>query len=173
MMIKCKLLIILTIITLSAGNLLSKESHFSGLDLNSSYLKSGNDFRFGFGLNYEYLFPKSKPDIGVGLITQANIYSEVELIAAPALYIHPFYRATFFVAPGILYYDNPGVIDEVANTNPPTYLEEPGAEIRSLLRLGFKYDFPVDRLLISPVLSFDLIGNNYRIQLGANVGLKF
>jgi len=172
-MLKRKLLIILTIITFTSLNLLSKDSHFSGLELNSSYSKESNNFNFGFGLNYEYFFPKSKPDIGVGLITQANIINQVELIAAPAFYIHPVYKLTFFLAPGILYFDQEGVIDEIANTDPPTYIDEPGAKIRSIVRFGAKYDFLVNRLFISPVLSFDLIGNNYRIQLGANVGLKF
>lgn len=168
-----KIIIIMAILVLSFSKTYSKEGHYSALNLNSSYIKKENDFRFGFALEYEYFFKKTRPDLGVGLITQANIYKDLELIAAPSFYIHPAYRLTFFLAPGVLYYDYAGVIDEIANTDPPTYIDEPGSKFRSFVRIGAKYDFPVDRLLISPILSFDIIGNNYRLQLGASVGLKF
>ena len=145
----------------------SSYSHRAIFDLSGSYINSNQKFGLGTGLEYEYYFPISRPQIGVGLQTQALIHDQIELIALPTMFIHSGFGLNFLLAPGITYWDAGPLPDGEID------VDKYGSQLKMLMRIGVSYDIYIQEYLLYPKLTFDMIGNNYRLNLGVNFGINF
>lgn len=130
----------------------------------SSNLNNG-DFGALIGLDFEYKLPEIEPAVGVGALVEFGFFEHIEYVIGFPISVHPFPGVKMFVAPCLSYVDKPNKasLDE---------LHEDWNK-RFLLKFGGSYTFEFDRYSISPTLSGDVVGPEFKLNLGVAFAFAF
>lgn len=164
-------IIIFFMLILSINLYSQRSNHQVGMMLGAKFIKQTDAIAPSFGVNYEYKFSKTKPVLGVGMISDLTINDNMELTGGLAMFVHPTESMRVFLSPGV-FYVNYGI---APNDPTLTYLQvknEYGSQIRIAMQAGVEYEFQINSFYLSPFLKFELIENNYRAFLGIGASYK-
>ena len=143
---------------------------------NSGLNEGGETNPFG-GINYEYKFYHTNPELGIGLFAEAVFRDETESVFGLPLFIHPYKGFKFFFAPSMIS-SNVKSVDE-----PDDSQDEPlgdsnlnnntvDSDNEFFIRVGVSYDFYLNNFFISPSIVLDQIGAHSFAVYGVNFGIK-
>ncbi len=147
------------------------------------------EFNFTLGIDYEYRFIHTTPNVGVGVIGEIVMAEHTEYIAALPLFVHPWQGLKVYFAPG---YITASAVDHATPTGEtPTAqklmpqdrilaggesnLEENVVESNShfFVRFGAGYDFHYQQFSITPTISADIIESTVYVVYGVGLGIGF
>ncbi len=149
------------------------------------------EFNFTVGIDYEYRFIHTTPNVGIGLIGEIVLAEHTEYIAALPLFIHPWQGLKLFFAPGYITASDSHTTDHTLETGDTqthkfeandvllagteSALEENISHSNShfFVRFGAAYDFHYQQFSISPTISADIIESTVFVVYGVGLGIGF
>ncbi len=151
------------------------------------------EFNFTAGIDYEYRFLHTTPNVGIGFIGEMVMAEHTEYIAAMPLFIHPWKELKVFFAPGYITSSGSHTTDhlttETGDTQThslkpmSTILAEDAATAEEenishsnshfFVRFGAGYDFHFNQYSITPTISADIIESTVYTVYGVAFGIGF
>lgn len=188
-----KLILIIALVLFSCDAVYSAEKahpHHAGIFLGGT-TNTDIPFEFNFtaGIDYEYRFLHTTPNVGVGFIGEIVMADHTEYIAALPLFIHPWQGLKVFFAPAyITASDSHSATTTTGDTQ--THKVQPLDRILAgteggleenishssshfFVRFGAAYDFHYHQYSITPTISADIIESTVYVVYGVGFGIGF
>ncbi len=148
------------------------------------------EFHFTAGIDYEYRFLHTTPNVGVGFIGEIVLADHTEYIAALPLFIHPWQGLKVFFAPGYITASESQTHEPTLPVDSQTQkfkvenqilagaesgIEENISHSSShfFVRFGAAYDFHYHQYSITPTISADIIESTVYVVYGIGFGIGF
>lgn len=130
-----------------------KQRHHAGVFLGAASNLNNGDVHMAAGLDYEFIFPSTRPVFGIGMIMEFVFAEHMETVLALPIYVHPYKGLKAWIAPG-------AAIPE-------------GGATHFLFRFGAGYDFHLGKITLTPQMSYDQVKCCGLLVYGVGLGFAF